>query len=53
MAKSSERIKSQHLYHVTFFRNVIWDAFRTLFRTLSEMHPKCIRNVSEIYPQFK
>ena len=31
IAKSSERIKSQHLYHVTFFRNVISDAFRTLF----------------------
>ena len=31
----------------------ISDAFRTLFRTLSEMHPKCIRNVSEIYPKFK
>ena len=24
----------------------ISEAFRTLFQTLSEMHPKCIRNVS-------
>ena len=49
MAKSSERIKSQHLYHVTFFRNVISDAFRMHFGHFSERYPKCIPNASEMY----
>ena len=55
-AKFSERIILQHLYHVTFFRNVISDAFRIKFRKLrmhfghfSELYPKCIPNASEIY----
>ena len=52
MAKSSERIKSQHLYHVTFFRNVILDAFRMHFGHFSELYPKCIRNASEMYQKF-
>ena len=49
MAKSSERIKSQHLYHVTFFRNVISDAFQMHFGHFSELYLKCIPNASEMY----
>ena len=49
MAKSSKPIKSQHLYHVTFFRNVISDAFRKHFGHFSELYPKCIPNASEMY----
>ena len=55
-AKFSERIILQHLYHVTFFRNVISDAFRIKFGKVqmhfghfSELYPKCIPNASEMY----
>ena len=52
MAKSSERIKSQHLYHVTFFPKChfgcISDTFPNLIRNASQMHQKCIRNLSQI-----
>ena len=61
-AKFSEQIILQHLYHVTFFRNVISDAFRIKFgkvrtyfghflnfiRNASQMHQKYIRNLSQI-----
>ena len=49
-------IRQWHLYHVTFFRNVISDAFRikfgkvqTHFGHFSKLYPKCIRNASEMY----
>ena len=55
-AKFSERIILQHLYHVTFFRNVISDAFRikfgkvqTHFGHFFKLYPKCIQNASEMY----
>ena len=51
-AKFSERIILQHLYHVTFFRNVISDKVQKVrmhFGHFSELYPKCILNASEMY----
>ena len=51
LAKSSEPIRLQHSYHVTFFRNTV----RNTARNASEMHPKfseVIPTLSEMHPKY-